>query len=256
MYPVVFQWGWLTIFTYGCFLALGFLLATMAFADLGKKSGFQKDDLMDFTIWILVASIVGARILYILINLPHYQEHPLEIILLNRGGLVFYGGILGGILAGICYLKKKKLPVLKIGDMAMTVIPLGQMFGRIGCFLNGCCFGRPTTFPIKVTFPLGSPACDYYQELMPVHPVQLYESIALGCFFLLLLTIYEKKRFDGQMIALYGMGYAVIRFLLEFLRGDNPPILAGLTLSQCVGIVVFPLSLGLYFYWSKKKIQE
>jgi phosphatidylglycerol:prolipoprotein diacylglycerol transferase len=120
------------------------------------------------------------------------------------------------------------------------------MFGRVGCFLNGCCFGFPTLSAFKVTFPMGSFACEHYQELQPVHPVQLYESIGLGILFLFLATLVDRKRFDGQVVALYGLGYSTLRFCMEFFRGDNPPFALGFTLSQWISIVLFVGSLLLY----------
>ncbi|EKD27578.1 MAG: phosphatidylglycerol-prolipoprotein diacylglyceryl transferase [uncultured bacterium] len=253
MYPELFNICGIPIFSYGFFLALGFILATYSLVETGKRFNLNNDHLMDLAIYALISGIVGARLLYIIINFPYYIQNPLEIIMINRGGLVFYGGFIASVITCMYYIRSKKMPFLTTGDCIMAVLPIGQMFGRIGCFMNGCCFGSPSVLPFRVTFPITSHAFYHYQEFTPVHPVQLYESLLTGLLFLFLVTIIERKKFDGQIIALYGMLYPIIRFLLEFLRGDNDKILTGLTMSQFISIVIFIISASIYRYLSLER---
>jgi len=248
VHPIIFSWNGITIYSYGVMLACGFLCATLSCLEIARKFNYDKTILMDLGIWVMMCAVVGARLLYVALNWGYYGENLLEIILLNKGGLVFYGGFLGGILGAVAFLRKNKLRILKTGDLIVTVLPLGQMFGRIGCFLNGCCFGTPTNLPLKVIFPLDSMACRYYQELQPIHPVQLYESMAAGFIFLILITLLEHKRFHGQIIVIYGILYALARFGLEFLRGDNIKLWLQLTFSQWVsmGLIIGTF----FFYWT------
>ncbi len=246
MHPILFHIYEFPVFSYGFCLALGFILAALSAIEMGKKQDIHKDLILDLTLWTLICAIVGARLLYVIVDFSYYQKHPWEILFLNKGGLIFYGGFAGGVWAAISFIRKKKLPLWKTGDILLAVLPLGQMFGRLGCFLNGCCFGLPTLSAFKVTFPVESFACEYYQELQPVHPVQLYESIGLGILFLFLATLVERKRFDGQVAALYGLGYSILRFCMEFFRGDNPALALGFTLSQWISVFLFVVSLFLY----------
>jgi len=246
MRPILFQIFGIPVYSYGFFVALGFSVATLSLYELDRKTPKQTDELVDLSLWILIASIVGARCFYVALHVDYYIRNPVEILLLNKGGLVFYGGLLGGVTAAWCYTLIKKISLIEMGDKILAVLPIAQMFGRIGCFMNSCCFGSPTLFSVRVTFPLNSYACDFYQELQPVHPVQLYESMGLGLLFLFLVTVYERRRFKGQVMVLYAVGYGMLRFTMEFLRGDNPKLALEWTLAQWIsaGLILA----GLYGY--------
>jgi phosphatidylglycerol:prolipoprotein diacylglycerol transferase len=160
--------------------------------------------------------------------------------------------LLAAVFSGILFIRKKNMGLLKTGDVIMAVLPVGQMFGRIGCFLNGCCFGTPCTLPFRVIYPMNSHAFQHYQEFQPVHPVQLYESLGTGLLFLALISIIERKRFHGQIVALYGMLYPALRFVMEFMRGDTTRHAADLTFAQYLSIPIFLISFVLYRVWSRK----
>ena len=255
MHPILIKIFGLPVFSYGFFLACGFLFATITAAEIGKRYSLSKDTLLDFAVWLVISGVVGARIFYILLNLPFYIAHPLEVIMLNKGGLVFYGGLIASTITALIFIRKYHLPLWKTGDILLTVTPVGQMFGRIGCFMNGCCFGTPTTHPFRVIFPMNSPPFDFYQEFQPVHPVQLYESFGAGMIFLILVTVIEKKRFDGQIMALYCIFYPILRFCVEFFRADNPKY--GLfSISQYISIGIFLMGVALYAYLSIRNARE
>jgi len=166
-----------------------------------------------------------------------------------RGGLTYYGGLIAAAAYGVYFLRSEKFPVLKGTDGAAMSIALGLFFGRMGCFLGGCCFGLPTDGPFGLSFPAWSPASDAQFRLnalssaglpsLPVHPTQLYE--ALGCLLLaamLMLVVHPRKRFDGQVFCLFLAGYSAIRFALEYLRADDRGGLLGLSTSQLISVLV------------------
>ena len=137
--------------------------------------------------------------------------------MVQHGGLVFYGGLIGATLAGVGYVLWKKLPLWKMADILAPSIALGYAFGRIGCLLNGCCYGRECDFDWAIRFP-----ADHATHGMPVHPTEVYDSILNFCFYVFLAWLFKRKKFDGQVFAVYLMGYAVLRSLVEYFRGDYP----------------------------------
>lgn len=227
MYPVLFNIGPVSVYSYGVMLALAFLVVAFLARRRAFALGGNGDAILDLCIWLIVSGVIGGRLLFILLNLDYYGEKPLDALKLWQGGLVWYGGLIAAIAASIIFLSAKKMPVLKTGDLMMPYVALGQSIGRIGCFLNGCCYGKATALPIGVTFSAAQG---------PVHPTQLYESAAMLIVFLIL-----RKRVpgNGRTLFLYLMMYSVIRFLIEFLRGDNPAVLMGLTISQLISVVIF-----------------
>ncbi len=256
MRPVLCHFFGLPIFSYGFFMALGFLFATLAAIEMGKKYEIKKEDLLDLGVWILISGVLGARIFYVGIHLEYYLKHPLEILLINKGGLVYYGGLIGSTLAALVFIQKKKTNLWILGDILMAVLPVGQMFGRIGCFMNGCCFGIPSTSFIRVTFPMNSFAFEHYQEFTPVHPVQLYEAFGAGVLFLLLSHFMEKKKFHGQIMALYCVFYGILRFVVEFYRADSMKLNEALTISQGISIAIIAIGFILYLFRRKNRIDS
>jgi phosphatidylglycerol:prolipoprotein diacylglycerol transferase len=203
--------------------------------------------------------VVGARLLYILQNLNAFARDPVSVFRVWEGGLSFHGGVVGGAIGIIWFLRRHKLPVLKVGDVIMPCLLLGLGWGRIGCFMNGCCYGKVCKdLPWAVTFPEGSPAYlwhlesgligDHAARCLPVHPVQVYSSISAVGLALFLVWVLSRKRFDGEVMVCAAGTYGVLRFLLEFLRDDDSPILAGLTQSQLFSIGL--LALGILLYWT------
>jgi phosphatidylglycerol:prolipoprotein diacylglycerol transferase len=166
-----------------------------------------------------------------------------------NGGLAYYGGLVVASAAGIVFLRREKFPVGKGVDMVGAVLPLGIFCGRLGCFLGGCCFGTPSSARFAISFPGDSPASyeqfesgllfDKHMASLPVHPTQLYE--ALGCLLIaawLLLRVHPRKRFDGETMLCFLIGYAVLRFFVEYLRADDRGALFGLSTSQWIGVLI------------------
>lgn len=227
MYPVLFNIGPVSVYSYGVMLALAFLVVAFLARRRAFALGGNGDAILDLCIWLIVSGIIGGRLFFILLNLDYYRQNPLETVMLWRGGLVWYGGLIAAVMSAIIFLSAKKMPILNTSDLMMPYVALGQSIGRIGCFLNGCCYGKATALPIGVTFSAAQG---------PVHPTQLYESAAMLIVFLILRKCVPG---NGRTFFLYLMMYSVIRFLIEFLRGDNPAILMGLTISQLISVVIF-----------------
>ena len=245
MYPELFRIGNFPINTYGVFLALAFLLAIMVTVRLGTRDGLPRERIYDLCLWMLLSSLVGSKLL-MLFTEPEYRDHPAQLISLDflRSGGVFYGGLLGAVVAGWFLMRRYKLPWWKTADACAPGIALGNVLGRQGCFSAGCCWGKPTSLPWGVKFTQLGHEITGVPTGVALHPTQLYESFAMLIVFLFLLWLHRHRRFSGQVILAYGIAYAVIRFALEFLRDDprgdllGLTTLTGLSTSQLIGIVV------------------
>ncbi|MDI6736390.1 MAG: prolipoprotein diacylglyceryl transferase [bacterium] len=232
MHPIFFKIGPITIYSYGVMLALAFSVGIYLARDRAIKVGIDSKVIMDLSVYILLSSIVGARLLYVLTNPDEYREQPLTAIF-SRYGFVFYGGLILAIIVGFWYLKRKKLPLWQIADVIAPSIPIGQAIGRIGCLLNGCCYGKPTTLPWGVKVP-GSD----HLGLTPLHPTQIYSSVGDLIIFFILSYLWKKRKFEGQILLMYLVLYSILRFIIEMYRGDNPYIFLHLSLSQLLSILI------------------
>jgi phosphatidylglycerol:prolipoprotein diacylglycerol transferase len=245
MYPELFRIGSFPINTYGVFLAIAFLCAILITVRLARRDGLPSEKIYDLSLWMLLAALVGSKIL-MLFTEPEYRDHPLQLLSLDflRSGGVFYGGLLGAVLAGYLLMKRYQLPWWKTADACAPGIAIGNFFGRQGCFAAGCCWGKPTTLPWGVKFTelgheiTGVPTGAY------LHPTQLYESFAMLLVFLFLLWLHKRKRFSGEVILAYALLYSIVRFAIEFVRDDprgdilGLTTLTGLSTSQLISIVV------------------
>jgi phosphatidylglycerol:prolipoprotein diacylglycerol transferase len=245
MYPELFRIGNFPINTYGVFLALAFLCAILITAKLAERDGLPRTRVYDLCLWMLLAGLVGSKIL-MLFTEPGYRADPLQLISLDflRSGGVFYGGLLGAVTAGYFLMKRYKLPWWKTADACAPGIAIGNFFGRQGCFAAGCCWGKPTTLPWGVKF------SELGHEITGVpidthlHPTQLYESFAMLLVFFFLLWLHKRRRFSGQVVLAYALLYSVIRFAIEFVRDDprgdilGLTTLTGLSTSQLISLVV------------------
>ena len=236
MHPVLFSIGNVKVFSYGAMVALGALIAATLIYRHALARQLDAEKIVDMIFWIVVWGLIGGRILYVLINPDIYFKDPLEIIKINKGGLVFHGGLISGAIAAVIFITRNKLAFLETMDIIALYLPLGHAIGRIGCFLNGCCFGKPTDLPWGVVFPGHSIA---------VHPTQLYSTFLLIVIFLLLILCEKKKKFPGQILFFYLILYGAMRFSIEFLR-DNPAVLGCMSVFQCISIALVLIGLILY----------
>lgn len=236
MFPDLIDLGFLHLKTYGACMATGFLLCWWL---IEKLSG--RKDLSNLLLSLMVGGVVGSRISYVI---EHWQgefaAHPLSVIRVDQGGLMFYGGfILSFVLFfAWCFLKREH--PLKLADLLAAVIPLGHAFGRIGCFFYGCCYGRDSDCWCAVTFPAGSPSWfEHGRRMVPVLPTQLFEAAALFVLFAALMALWRRSnRKPGLIVGAYLIGYAVIRFGIEVLRGDPRAAVGPFSISQTISLVM------------------
>lgn len=197
----------------------------------------------DISLWLFVGGILGARVLFVIVAYKHFLAAPLDVLKIWQGGLVWYGGLAGGVAAGLIYLRRHALPIVFWSDLLAPMAIIALAVGRIGCFLNGCCYGAPATWlPSCFTYPASHPALGLAQ--IPVHPVPLYESAACFTIFGFLVWRLRHRRFPGQVFWNMALFYAIIRFGLEFLRFDQRGVvpLLKLSTSQTISIAVAVLS--------------
>lgn len=237
MHPVIASFGPLTIYSYGLMVALGFLCAILISARFFKREGLPEALVFDLALLIILSSIIGARLLYVLGQFSYYLTNPLEVFMLQKGGLVFFGGFLLSLLTTFFFLRARKVSFFKVFDAIIPGSALGYAIGRIGCWLNGCCFGKETTLPWGVIFPHNSLAGSYFPNQL-IHPTQLYASLAMTIVFFLLLWLYQQKSFDGQIFCSGLILYSIYRFINEFFR-FSPIYWLGLTPSQWLAIIIF-----------------
>ncbi len=253
MHPLLFEiplFSGIRVYTYGVLVALGFVVGITWTVREGKKIGIAPDIVMDLAFYIILATLVGARLLYIIVEWHRYALDILGIFRIWEGGLVFYGGLISSILVSIFYLKKHRLPFFKVADLFMPGVALGHAIGRLGCLAAGCCYGRPADgFFAALTFP----ATEYSLAPagIPLFPSQLMEMAAELGIFLILTLASRRKKFDGAVFLLYIVLYSVARSILETFRGDvvRGFVIPGwLSTSQFVSIIMFLVATALYCY--------
>ncbi len=200
-------------------IALGFLAGLWTAGRRAPLSGLPGELPLDLGPWLILGGILGGRALYVITFWrENFARQPVyEIFMVHHGGLVFYGGLAGASLACILFAAFRRAPLWKLADVLAPSIPLGYVFGRLGCFLNGCCYGRACDFPWAAHFPAA-------HESYPagVHPTQIYDSLLSLGLYLGLAWLYRRKKFDGQVFGAYLIGYAAVRSFVEYFRGDYP----------------------------------
>ncbi|MBC8436424.1 MAG: prolipoprotein diacylglyceryl transferase [Candidatus Omnitrophica bacterium] len=231
MYPVICKIGPFTVYSYGLMLALAVIVASSLAARRARGEGINPDIIFNLCFIAVISGILGARIFYVIENLGYYLDNPAEIIMLQHGGLSWFGGMAFGTILAAVYLKNKKLSFYKILDLLSPFIALGHSIGRVGCLLNGCCFGKP--WALGIYFPA---------EGRTLIPVQIYASLILVLIFLFLRQLQDRPHKDGQIFYAYLLLYSFARFFIEFLRGDHQTLFVGLTLFQFISLAIFCLS--------------
>lgn len=248
MYNDLFTiWG-VTVHSYGVMIALGIFTALAIGVFRAGRSGLNREAVLDITLLGVLAGFIGAKILYILVELPAIIRNPREI--LSGSGFVVYGGIIGGVAAAVLYCRRKNFDFYRYLDLLIPSVALAQGFGRIGCFLAGCCYGCPTASRWGVIFPAGGIA----PAGIPLIPVQL---ISAGGDFLLaaVLILYSKyAKKNGDVGAAYLMLYGIGRFLIEFLRNDVRGGVGFLTTSQFISL--FILTGGVVLFRINRRTQS
>ncbi len=250
MHPLMFSIGTLHFHAYTVMFALAFLVGTL----LPVRENFRREKPFPVTtmggVWVFFGALIGSKVYWWL----QYGKWEEWATFLFNGGLVFYGGLIGGVLGGIAYVRWCRAPLGPVADLVMPYVALSHALGRLGCFLNGCCWGSVTSLPWGVTYPRTGWGA-YHEQLMeglikkgakyplPVHPTQVYEALGCVAIFVALRFLYSRQKGapTGLIVALYMLFYGMLRFTTEFFRGDSAHPLLGLTVSQ---LVAFSLMLA------------
>ena len=253
MYPILLQFGRFRIYSYGFFIVVGFVAATVLAVLRVRRSDIQisSENAADLFFYTVLSGFLGSRILYVLLHVDVFRQDPLQIFKLWEGGLVFYGGLIAA--AGVAFgvMRWHRLPVWKLADLISPLIALGLFSGRIGCFLAGCCYGKETSVGWAVVFT--NP--DSLARLnVPLHPTQLYEAADGLVLFFLLSWMERRKSFDGQIFWLFVLLYSITRCFVEIFRGDPRGFLFTdvLSTSQAVGILLAIFSLFMLSYMKER----
>jgi phosphatidylglycerol:prolipoprotein diacylglycerol transferase len=237
MYPDLFSIGPLTIHAYGLLVALGLVTGILVAVRLGKKQGLPAQLVMDMAFIMILWAIVGSRLLYVLINFSYYKTHLIDILKIWQGGLVFSGGLVAVAAAMAFYLRRQQLSFWAGGDLWAPSLAVGQAIGRIGCFMAGCCYGEPTDLPWGAIF--AHPQSLAPQNI-PLHPTQIYSSLAGFSIFFILFVLYKRRKFPGQVFLWYLILHSTARLFIERFRGDERGLIPGteMTLTQLAAIVI------------------
>lgn len=228
MLPVLFRIGPFNVYSWGFMVALGFLAGLAVFLHYGEREKIKKEAILDLFVYVVISAIVGARLFYVAAFFNDYRNNLLSIFYVNQGGLAFIGGLCGVIIAALAYIKYHKINIWKLLDAGSPATMLGYAIGRIGCYLNGCCYGIKI-FGIE-------------------QPTQIYSSISALIIFFILVRFYGRKKYDGQIFLLTLFFYSIYRFLLEFIR-YSPVRIYNLTPNQLLVVIIFVVSS--YILWKK-----
>jgi phosphatidylglycerol---prolipoprotein diacylglyceryl transferase len=250
LHRFILEIGWFKIASYGLMVAVGMIIGVLIASVRAKSLGENPAVIFDITIWVVVAGLIGARFFYIYIEGWHeaiskpFTQTAIDFLKIREGGLSLLGALITGIPVGLIYLKKKKLNVWKIADITAPSIAIGIAFARIGCFLNGCCFGKPC--PPKafygIEFPMDSIPYEHYMGILPLYPTQLICALNALLIFIVLSIWIKYRKYDGQIFWLFVLIYGIARFMEDFLRGDSDQTFFGglffgvLTLAQTISI--------------------
>ncbi|MBU0547494.1 MAG: prolipoprotein diacylglyceryl transferase [Candidatus Omnitrophica bacterium] len=234
MFPEICHIGPFTIYSYGLMLVLAFFVSAYLASRQAVKAHIDSNKIFNLCFYVFIAGIIGSRIFYVVSNFSYYLKHPFEIIMLQHGGMAIFGGIIFGCIFACLFIRMNKMDLLATLDLLAPFIALGQAIGRIGCFLNGCCYGKVSAF--GVYFPV------YGQVLIPT---QLYSSLLMFLIFFILRFMQGRKHLSGQILYCYLFLYSTKRFFIEFFRNDSPRIFHGLTIFQLLSLAMFFFSLSM-----------
>ena len=258
MFPTLLKIGSFELASYGVMTALAYLTASFYLLKRLDKIKLDQDTFWNIIFIAFVAALAGSKLLYIILSWNEmgnsFADKLIYAVKNFRYGFVFLGGAVTAILSLLYYMKKKNLPVLKTADFFVVALPLGHAVGRVGCFLAGCCFGKPTQLPWGVTFSHPHTLVPPQFQHIPLHPTQLYEVAANLILFFILQSYYKKPHKEGGVLAAYLAGYGVIRFAIEFFRGDfRGGFWWGMSPSQIICLLAVLAVAGAWYFLKKDK---
>ncbi|MBI3622180.1 MAG: prolipoprotein diacylglyceryl transferase [Nitrospirae bacterium] len=244
MFPILIKIGAIELRSYGVMIALAFVVGTWLGVREARRKGFDPELIYDLLFVVMLSSLAGARLYYVLVSEPlDYLRHPWEILAIWNGGMSLHGGLLGGLLAGLWFTRSHRLPFWRFADTVTPSIMLGQAVGRMACVLNGCSYGKPTSLPWAIIFTNPHSAAPHN---VPLHPTQFYELSTDLTLFGLLWLFRKRMTFDGQLFLLYWMSYGVARLILESFRGDSLMVGGLIPVPQLASAVILLLAGSVY----------
>lgn len=249
MRPILFEIFGVKIYGYGLMITIGIIAALFLFTYRSKRKQYNEDNIWDMAILAIICGVIGGKVLYIITDIKYIIEQP-SVLKSIGNGFVIYGAVFGGILAVYLYSRKKGWDTLNIFDLAIPSLPLAQGFGRIGCFLAGCCYGSATTLPIGVEF-RNSP---FVPVNVHVHPTQIYSSVFDFLLAFFLLWYDRKERKNGRIFSLYLIIYSVGRFLIEYLRDDPRGSVSIFSTSQFISLFIVIIGILLFNFERLREI--
>ncbi|HEY8536303.1 MAG TPA: prolipoprotein diacylglyceryl transferase [Vicinamibacterales bacterium] len=255
MFPELYDLGPVTLYTYGVLLAVAYLAGLQLAMRRAKARGMDPNRAMDLGIAIIIAALIGAKLLLVIVDFDRFRANPSEIVSIVRSGGVFYGGLIAAVAVAFWYMRRHRMPLWTTCDIFAPGIALGHAIGRVGCLAAGCCYGRPTDLPWGITFTNPAAASNVGTPLgVPLHPTQIYESAAeLGILVLLLAAEGRGRPFPGRTFWAYMLLYGVSRFVIEFFRGDpRGQVLDLLSTSQFISVLLVPLSLAMLLHLGRR----
>jgi phosphatidylglycerol:prolipoprotein diacylglycerol transferase len=258
MYPRLFEAGPITVYTYGVLLAAAYLLGLQLARVRAKARGLDANRVLDLGIYIIIAALIGAKLLLLVTDFRTFSSNPRELLTLARSGGVFYGGLILAVTVALVYIRKIGLPLWTTCDVFAPGIAVGHVVGRFGCLFAGCCYGKPTTLPWGITFTDPFAAANVGTPLgVPLHPTQIYEAGAEAIILGILLATERKGRpYPGRTFWLYMLLYAISRFIIEFFRGDERGAVGMFSTSQFISILLAPLAVVMLVYLARRTAPE
>jgi len=253
MHPVLFQLGPVTVYTYGVLVAAGFLIGLWYAFRQAPRAGLDPNKVWNLGVYGILIALASSKLWLLLSAWDYYSANPREIFSMEtfQSAGTFYGGILGGIVWVVLYAHFQKMPFLGILDLGAAPVALGHSIGRVGCFVAGCCYGKPTSLPWAVTFTSPVAARIAGTPLnISLHPTQLYEAAAEFLNFLFLVWLGTKQRFTGQLVGTFFILYGIERGAIEFVRGDPGRTLMfhdTVSLMQIVSVAL--IITGVFLWW-------
>jgi phosphatidylglycerol:prolipoprotein diacylglycerol transferase len=267
MFPILLKIGWFKVTSYGFMLAVSFLFGIYFSMYRAQKRGIDKNNIMDLSFIIVICAIIGSRLLYVVTHLEEFRGRFWDTINpiqstgeVGLAGLSMLGGVLFVLASILIFCKLKHISILKLSDIMIPAFALGIALTRIGCFLYGCCFGKPTDLPWHMIFPLESPAGSIFTNLH-IHPTQLYSSLYGLVIFVVILILDRHPKFDGFLLSVFFMLYGLSRFLVDFVRYYEESVLinffkVSLTINQLLSLLMLITGFVLFFILKKEPINE
>ena len=247
MRPILFQIGRVPILSYGFSLAIAFVGCTLLGIREAKRQGIDPDKILDLALYLCISGIIGARLLFVLLDVPKYFQDPIQIINLRDGGLAYHGGFILALIVGIIFSKRANLSGWVLADIVAPLVALGYSFVRVGCLLNGCCFGLPTSVSWALPCRVGDPTLR--------HPTQLYASLLSLIIFIILYAQRDHKKFPGYLMFLYVGLYSVSRFIVEIFR-DVPRLIGPFSVAQLASIILIIGSFASIYVLSHSTVDD